>query len=228
LYADISGFTAMSEALSKLGREGAEELTKVINTFFEPLIDVVLKWHGDIYRFGGDAILAAFWDTEENPANVNAIMAAKEAIDIVNKKGTVKTSGGTFKVKMHIGIISGNIHFQNLKTDFFLEGVIHTATNAVETARRLVDLFQQDEHQIQNIGRSASTTLRVFHALRERPVLTLNKVCQRTGLSYPAASKGMRALEHLGIVQEITGRKRNRVFMYDQYLAILNEGTGAL
>jgi len=112
--------------------------------------------------------------------------------------------------------------------DFFLEGVRHTATNAVETARRLVDLFQKDERKIQSLGRVASTSLRVFHALQERPLLTLQSVSQRTGLSFPAASKGMKALEALGVVREITGRQRNRVFAYNKYLAILSEGTEAL
>jgi hypothetical protein len=46
-----------------------------------------------------------------------------------------------------------------------------------------------------------------------------------TGLSFPAGSKGMRQLKTLGIVREITGQQRNRVFAYQQYLSILNEGT---
>jgi len=112
--------------------------------------------------------------------------------------------------------------------DFFLEGVEQTAVNAVDTARRLVALFHEDEQAIQGVGRSASTVMRVFQVLRERPLTDLNHVCERTGLSFPAASKGMKSLERLGIVKEITGRRRNRVFAYDQYLAILNEGTEAL
>ena len=112
--------------------------------------------------------------------------------------------------------------------DFFLEGVAHTASNAVETARRLVRLFQQDEQKVQTLGRSASTALRVFRALCERPLVTLNQICKHTGLSFPAASKAMQALEGLGIVQEITGRRRNRAFAYQQYLTILSEGTESL
>lgn len=112
--------------------------------------------------------------------------------------------------------------------DFFLEGVEHTATNAVETAKRLLSLFQQDEQRIQQRQRTASTTLRVFHVLCERPLVTLNQVCKRTGLSFPAASRAMENLENLNIVREITGQRRNRVFAYDQYLRILSEGTETL
>lgn len=107
--------------------------------------------------------------------------------------------------------------------DFFLEGGKETAENAVETPRRLVALFQRDERKIQALGRGASTALRVFYALR-----TLGQVCEHSGLSFPAVSKGMAALKHLGIVHEIPRRHRNRLFAYPQYLNILNEGTEAL
>ena len=112
--------------------------------------------------------------------------------------------------------------------DFFLEGVEHSASNAVETARRLIALFQQDEQRIQSLGRGASTALRVFRVLCQRPLATLNSVCQRTGLSFPAVAKSMGALEQFGIVREITGQRRNRVFGYDRYLSILSEGTEPL
>ena len=112
--------------------------------------------------------------------------------------------------------------------DFFLEGVEQTADNAVDTARRLVTLFQEDEKRIQAVGRSASTVMRVFQVLRERPLTDLNHVCERTGLSFPAASKSIKSLERLGIVREITGGRRNRVFAYNQYLEILSKGTEPL
>ena len=86
-------------------------------------------------------------------------------------------------------------------------------------------MFQQDERKIQALGKAASTTLRVFQAFKERPLLTLRRVCGRTGLSFPAASKAVERMEGLGIVREISGRRRNRVFAYDRYAAILNEGT---
>mgnify|MGYP000641175084 CR=1 FL=1 len=109
--------------------------------------------------------------------------------------------------------------------DFFLEGVEQTASNAVETAKRLLFLFQKDEQVIQKARRSASTLLRVFRVLCERPLVTLSQLCERTGLSFPAAANAMKTLEQLGIVREVTGQRRNRIFAYDEYLNILNEGT---
>ena len=46
-----------------------------------------------------------------------------------------------------------------------------------------------------------------------------------TGLSFPAASSEMQVLKRLGVARELAGRKRNRLFGYHQYLAVLNEGT---
>jgi Fic family protein len=109
-------------------------------------------------------------------------------------------------------------------TDFFLEGVEDTASNAVQTARELVTLFQQDERRIETLGRAASGALRVFRTLCQRPLTTLSQVCERTGLSFPGAAKGMAGLETLGIVREITGQRRNRIYTYDRYLATLSEG----
>lgn len=112
--------------------------------------------------------------------------------------------------------------------DFFLEGVEQTATNAVETAKRLLALFQKDEQKIEQSQRGASTTPRVFRVLCERPLATLNQICERTGLSFPAAAKAMHTLENLGIAREVTGQRRNRVFAYQDYLNILSEGTEVL
>ena len=67
----------------------------------------------------------------------------------------------------------------------------------------------------------------MHEAPKSRPILSLPEVCRSTGLSYPAASSAMELITELGIAHEITGKRRNRLFMYDGYLATLNEGTDA-
>ena len=109
--------------------------------------------------------------------------------------------------------------------EFFLRGVEQTANGAVSTARRLVEVFAADRDVIQAQGRRAGSALRVYTALTSRPVLSLSATAERTGLSFPGASDGMRLLTDLGIVRELTGKKRNRVYAYDLCLAILGEGT---
>lgn len=110
---------------------------------------------------------------------------------------------------------------------FFLEGVRQTAEGAVNTARRLVNLFQEDRERIIPYGRRANSALRVQEALKARPITSLSEVCQRSGLSFPTAAGAMDLLTKLGVACEITGKARNRVFVYERYLAILNEGTEA-
>ena len=113
--------------------------------------------------------------------------------------------------------------------DFFLEGVVTTATSAVDTAQRLVALFKADAARIQAAGRGAATMLRVLHSLHERPVITLNSgVATKRACCFPTSAKGMTALMNLGLARELTGFRRNRVFAYDRYLAILGEGTEPL
>ena len=107
---------------------------------------------------------------------------------------------------------------------FFLEGVQFTATGAVETARRLSDLFASDRAALEQQGRRAGTLLRAHEALKEQPILSSPYICRRTNLSFPAVTSAMERLVELGIALEITGKRRNRLFVYDKYLSILNEG----
>ena len=108
---------------------------------------------------------------------------------------------------------------------FFLEGVTQTAEGAVQTAQRLLSLFQEDQARLQQTGRAAGSALRVHKVLQERPIASLQELANRAELSFPAVTAGMQTLEKLGVARELTGKKRNRLFGYDQYLAILGEGT---
>lgn len=111
---------------------------------------------------------------------------------------------------------------------FFLDGVAQTGEEAVSTAQRLLALFEEDHARIRQTGRAAGSALRAHQALQERPIASLQKLVDRTGLSFPAVSAGMKILENLGVAQELTGRRRNRLFGYGRYIAILGEGTEPL
>ena len=112
--------------------------------------------------------------------------------------------------------------------DFFLEGVKLTADGAVGTARRLSRMFQDDRDRVQTVGgRRAGTALRVHEALKSRPILSLPGVCRDTDLTFHTVASAMALLVSQGIAREITGKRRHRLFAYDQYLSILNEGTEA-
>tara|TARA_R110002072_G_scaffold302737_2_gene488218 strand:- start:45276 stop:46436 length:1161 start_codon:yes stop_codon:yes gene_type:complete len=108
---------------------------------------------------------------------------------------------------------------------FFLQGVADTADAAVDTAKRLMALFDKDRQEIQKAGRKANSALRVHDALKARPVHRLQEIAKATDLSFPAATAGMKLLTDLKVAVEVTGKQRNRVFVYGDYLSVLNEGT---
>ncbi len=109
--------------------------------------------------------------------------------------------------------------------EFFFEGVRQTAEGAVATARRLGSLFDEDRVKIQAKGRAAGSALRVHDVLKRRPLVSLQEIRKQAALSFPAASTAMGLLVDLDIARELTGKKRNRVFGYSEYMAILVEGT---
>lgn len=105
--------------------------------------------------------------------------------------------------------------------DFFLEGVEQTAIGAVATAGRLLELMRADRARVTGLQRSAGAAARVFSALCERPIASIGDTAARQGVSLPTATRGIEALAGLGIVSEITGRQRSRLYAYDEYLSIL-------
>jgi Fic family protein len=112
--------------------------------------------------------------------------------------------------------------------DFFLTGVADTANQAFDAATRIVELFKEDRERITVESDRAGSALRIHDVFQQNPYLTANQLVQQTGLSAPTVNAALTDLERLGIVEEVTGRKRGRVFSYRRYLAILSEGTDPL
>jgi Fic family protein len=112
--------------------------------------------------------------------------------------------------------------------EFFLDGVAVTANQAFEAATHIVGLFKEDRELITDRSERAGSVLRVHEFLQQNPFATANLLVSRTGLSAPTINAALADLERLGIVEEVTGRRRGRVFAYRRYLAILNEGTDPL
>jgi len=109
--------------------------------------------------------------------------------------------------------------------DFFAEAVIVTATQAVETARQLLDLSNQDRDKISGLGRAATSTLQIHRALMEHPISTSGSLVEKTGITPATVNKALGHLEQLGIVKELTAQKRNRLFSYAGYIEIMSLGT---
>lgn len=111
---------------------------------------------------------------------------------------------------------------------FFFEAIKDAADAVVESTTQLSNLFAYDRQRIEQTGRRRFTALQVHDILMEQPYLRINDVLARTNLSRPGATAGIYTLGELGIVREITGNARNRVFAYDDYMDVLAAGTEPL
>jgi len=89
-------------------------------------------------------------------------------------------------------------------------------------------LFKADRDRITADSDRAGSSLRVHEWLQSNPFVTSNQLVEKIGLSAPTVNAALADLKRLGIVTEITGKRRNRVFSYQSYLDILSEGTAPL
>jgi len=108
--------------------------------------------------------------------------------------------------------------------EFFADAVKETAESAVKSANQLMKVADQDREKIRTIGRAAGSALRVHQALLQKPVISIPKACKLSGLWATTVTMVMEQLEKLGIVKEITGGRRNRLYNYVSYMKILNKG----
>jgi class 3 adenylate cyclase/tetratricopeptide (TPR) repeat protein len=109
LFADVAGFTAMSEALAVVGRGGAEELTGILNSYFDPMIDLVHSYGGIIAKFAGDAMTIVFPYRRAARCAV-ARRATQCALDMQANMGryaAIQTSAGVFSLAMRAGLALG-------------------------------------------------------------------------------------------------------------------------
>lgn len=109
--------------------------------------------------------------------------------------------------------------------EFFLTGVRDTAEQAASAARRILAVFEDHQRKIQALGRPAASVLRVFQYMQRNPIISIPASARDIGISAPTVAKSLEHMRKLGMLREITGRQRHRLFVYDAYLAILNEGT---
>lgn len=129
-FVDISGFTQLSESLSRRGRVGAEELTDTINACFARLLSVAYDNGGSLLKFGGDALLLMFTGDEHPTAATRAAVGMRRALAEI---GRLETPDGPVTLEMSTGVHTGTFHL-------FLVGGSHreliiTGPGASETVR---------------------------------------------------------------------------------------------
>lgn len=109
--------------------------------------------------------------------------------------------------------------------EFFADAVVDTATQAVDTAQRLMKLASEDGTRINKLGRVAGSVHQVHRILLQRPIASSNWLQEKTQLSPATINTCLKQLEGIGIVRELTGKKRNRLYAYSHYIDVMDQGT---
>lgn len=112
LFADVSGFTPMSEALSRFGQDGTEDLTSLLNDYFAVMIDLIASYGGEVASFGGDALTALFPVGAGSSAPEAAARAVRCALDmqlLMVPYQNIETRAGQFSLEIKIGLAFGPV-----------------------------------------------------------------------------------------------------------------------
>ena len=108
---------------------------------------------------------------------------------------------------------------------YFLRGVAEVANEAVDCAQKITKLISNERDKIINFPKSTVSALKLFEVLPKYPALTVAEVARLLETSKPTAYSAIDVLRQAGILQEITGHKRSRIFCYTAYVDLLKEGT---
>src|SRR3954452_13778918 len=134
VFADVSGFTAMSERLAKRGKIGAEETTAAINQVFAGLLEATRACGGEVLKFGGDAILAYFSGEGHEIRGAAAALQMQHAMRSMRR---ITTAAGTVTLRLSTGVASGEQLMclaGHRPRDLLLAGPLPSAVVACESA----------------------------------------------------------------------------------------------
>ena len=182
LFADLSGFTALSEKFSSLGKQGAEEVSAIINSLFGALVEEIHRYCGDVQgggllKFGGDAI-TAFFDAAALGER-HAALACCAALAMQRRMAAfaaLETRAGTFHLRLRIGVHSGRVFAAQVGTVEHVELVI-TGRN-INRVALAQEIAEPGEVVISNATRAllrqpgAEERQAGFHLLRDLPMIT--------------------------------------------------------
>lgn len=101
---------------------------------------------------------------------------------------------------------------------FFLTGVISTAKSSIQTFDGILKLQRETDQKLQSLGARAANAQKVVNDLYRRPLISADRTSKVADVSLPTAYKLIQSLEELGILQEITGFERNRLYVYGEYI----------
>ena len=105
---------------------------------------------------------------------------------------------------------------------FFLTGIIETAENGVKTFEEILSLQKENEDKVKLLGSRSANALKVLTELYKRPITDANMVAGIADISTASAYTLIANLEKIGILSEVTGGTRGRVYILKKYFDIFN------
>lgn len=104
---------------------------------------------------------------------------------------------------------------------FFLEGVIETAQNSIETFEKIIQLRGQIERdQLPTLGKKQMDALNLIIRLYKDPIMSGTEIAHTMKVHASTANRMIKDLEKLGILTELTGYKRNKIYIFDHYVKL--------
>lgn len=107
---------------------------------------------------------------------------------------------------------------------FFLRGVSVTAHEATTTAERIFEL--RERHRSLVMEEAGANGLKLLSMLFRQPLVNVNRVGERLDVTFPTANRLVGRFEDLGLLREVTGQRRSRMFRYEAYLDLFGEPAG--
>jgi len=106
---------------------------------------------------------------------------------------------------------------------FFLVGVAETARNGKSTFEKIIALRNRCEPAIITLERRAKTGQKLLRCLYSEPIMSAKLIGQRLNLTHPSVNQLLKDFQNIGILKEITGFKRNRLFVFKEYLDLFKK-----
>jgi len=107
---------------------------------------------------------------------------------------------------------------------FFLQGVANVAEEACQTSYRIIRLKDNDRKKINEVYKESSKASLFHDRMFARPIISIKDITKIMNTTFPTANDICAKLVKLGILKEITGKERNKLFAYEDYLDILKQG----
>ena len=108
--------------------------------------------------------------------------------------------------------------------EFFLIAVEKSSKQAIETATRINNLFAKDLEKISHLGRARFSCQQTFEYMKRLPQVTVLLLAKELNMTQPTARSALNHLMSIGIVEEASGKQRDKVYIYRNYLNILEDG----